>query len=379
MSVPASRAAAGDAKKRTASVSLPHQRRSERGRSGNSGISSMQLQRPIFILGCHKSGTSLVRSLLDGHPELDFVYPGELHYFRVSGCESRYPLGSRFPPPRDLTDFAKQALATLEPSARGTTAFAPFGPHPTLSAFSSARFMSAMLRHPQPADPRDRFIRYLDATALALGCDLGRLRRPARIVEKSVSNIEFAPVLKQFFPDCHFIHVLRNPYANLIAIRRAKRGPDAVGALRPYIQAIRLSFAQAQEHARTLSGFQIVRYEDLLQDPGKTLSEICSRLGIAFASSMLLPTVLGKPWGGNSSSRTDFGSTISRQPLSHWQSRITDIEVDLVNRHLPDAIANMDYRRHHATRHWIFPAANESARAYLANRLCLIARQGGDP
>lgn len=339
----------------------------------------MQLQSPIFILGCHKSGTSLVRSLLDGHPEIDFVYPNELHYFRVAGCESRYPLGSRFPRPRDLTEFAKQALKTLEPAARGSTAFAPFGPHSTLDAFSPELFMRAMLREPQPTDSQARFIRYLDATALALGYDLGRLGRPARIVEKSVSNIEFAPALKRFFPDSHFIHVLRNPYANMIAIRTAKRGPDSIGALRPFVQAIRLSFAQAMDHSRTLSGFQVVRYEELLQDPERTLRDICAKLGIGYSASMLVPTVLGKPWGGNSSSRTDFGSTISRQPLSHWENAITDIEVGLVNRHLPDVMARMGYRSHRPRRHWIFPAANERARAYLANRLCMIARRGGEP
>ena len=36
---------------------------------------------PIFLLGCHKSGTSLLRSLFDGHPDL-FVIPIEAHFFQ---------------------------------------------------------------------------------------------------------------------------------------------------------------------------------------------------------------------------------------------------------------------------------------------------------
>ena len=38
-------------------------------------------EHPIFLVGAHKSGTSLLRSILDGHPEL-FTVPFESHYFQ---------------------------------------------------------------------------------------------------------------------------------------------------------------------------------------------------------------------------------------------------------------------------------------------------------
>ena len=188
-----------------------------------------------------------------------------------------------------------------------------------------------------------------------------------------MSNIEFAAALKQLFPDCHFIHVLRNPYANIVAIRRAKRGPDSIGALSPFIRAIRLSFGHAIKNLQAIPNFHVLRYEDLLQDPEPTAKDICSRLGIGYAPSMLVSTVLGRPWGGNSSSRTDFGSAISQQPLLEWTHRIASIEVELVNRHLADVMTKMGYGSRRTQRHWIFPATNEGARAYLANRYCLTA------
>lgn len=333
----------------------------------------MELQNPVFILGCHKSGTSLVRSLLDGHPEIDFVYPYELHYFRVAGRAMKYPLGARFPPARDFSDLARNALQLLEPAVAGYKAFARFGPHPVLDTFSQQRFLNAALRTPLPVDARSQLLRYLDAAAVALGCDLGQRRQPVRIVEKSVSNIEFAAELKRFFPDCHLVHVLRNPYANIVAIRRAKRGPDAVGALSPYIQAMRLSFDHALGNRQAIRNFHVLRYEDLVQDPEATVRDICAKLGIGYAPSMLSATVLGRPWGGNSSSRTNFGSSISPQPLHEWEKRITGIEVELVNRHLSDVMRHMGYDSRRSRRHWVFPEANESPRAYLANRLCAAA------
>ena len=46
-------------------------------------------QKPIFIFGPHKSGTSLLRSLLDGHPDL-FSIPIESHVFSGMGMGIRY-------------------------------------------------------------------------------------------------------------------------------------------------------------------------------------------------------------------------------------------------------------------------------------------------
>ena len=52
---------------------------------------------PIFLLGSHKSGTSLLRSLLDGHPDLD-VLPREAHFFPTHGYASGYSVGVRVDP-----------------------------------------------------------------------------------------------------------------------------------------------------------------------------------------------------------------------------------------------------------------------------------------
>jgi hypothetical protein len=44
----------------------------------------MLMNQSIFILGAHKSGSSLLRSLLDGHPQL-FAIPLETHLFQTAG------------------------------------------------------------------------------------------------------------------------------------------------------------------------------------------------------------------------------------------------------------------------------------------------------
>lgn len=42
------------------------------------------MEKPVFVLGSRKSGTSLLRSLLDGAEGL-FVVPCETHFFQRTG------------------------------------------------------------------------------------------------------------------------------------------------------------------------------------------------------------------------------------------------------------------------------------------------------
>lgn len=44
---------------------------------------------PIFILGCTKSRTSMMRNLFDGHPDL-FIVPAESHFFQNIGFWINY-------------------------------------------------------------------------------------------------------------------------------------------------------------------------------------------------------------------------------------------------------------------------------------------------
>ena len=45
---------------------------------------------PLFICGCPKSGTTLLRSLFDGHPER-LVFPMEMKFFRYTDYPTLLP------------------------------------------------------------------------------------------------------------------------------------------------------------------------------------------------------------------------------------------------------------------------------------------------
>ncbi|MFQ5335223.1 MAG: sulfotransferase, partial [Flavobacteriales bacterium] len=68
---------------------------------------------PVFICGAHKSGTSLMRSLLDSHPEL-FVIPFETHYFQNVKHWVNNPYRKQFPESISTEEIIDSFTAWIE-------------------------------------------------------------------------------------------------------------------------------------------------------------------------------------------------------------------------------------------------------------------------
>ena len=66
---------------------------------------------PVFILGSHKSGTSLLRSLLDSHPKL-YIIPFETHFIASLGRWVQYSY--RRQKPNENFEFSEKLLETLK-------------------------------------------------------------------------------------------------------------------------------------------------------------------------------------------------------------------------------------------------------------------------
>ena len=338
-------------------------RRAREARGEEETVRGPGLHAPIFLLGCHKSGASLLRALLDGHPQL-FAAPLETHFFQATGAWIDYGLRRAWP--RDL-EPAQKVEALLDSVREYHTRPDRYG-----DAALSGRFDLAALREDLEAGsfatPREGFETHLRALHRSL---TGReLPREARVVEKSVEHAECAPLLRRLFPDARFVHVVRNPYASLVASRRAKsrRGHPYLGRI---ARSLRSSFYHLSRNLELLDGYRVVRYEDLVAQPRETLEAVAGFLGIAFSETLLQPTLLGESWDGNSSSDRRFRG-ISSRPLDAWRAHVHPLEILLVNELLGPAPERWGYpplpaRRSDA----LLPARGESPLAYLRNRALL--------
>lgn len=318
--------------------------------------------KPIFILGAHKSGTSLLRSLLDGHPNLA-VIPFETHIAKRLDGWINYPYQRNFPKKFDQENFKTSAINWIRKVNRNDD---PYSDSDLSLELNESLFISR-INGIAAANKTDSVEEYLRAAYLATNNPL----EDKDIVEKSVENHEYAIDLHHMFPSARFVHIVRNPYANVLSLRNYKsKGtyPD----LEPIVNAIASSFYYLYRNRALLDEYYVIRYEDLVSNPLEVIRDLCDRLRIEFDEKLLTPTSLGKLWAGNSVTDLPFDSISPRR--AHFdKSHLSVIEIMLINKHIGPILNEFNYQRLSPNGSRYSINKKESLRTYLKNR-CLLAR-----
>ena len=321
------------------------------------------IKSPVFIFGCHKSGTSLLRSLLDGHDQL-VVFPRETHFFQYAGHWVDYALRRARPVRHNLQTLLASFCRHIDELNNSTD---PYSDAVEFPGYDVDRFVSCFKEF-EPKTLREQFEAYLRSLYYALFNV--HLPEGSRIVEKSVENAEYASVLRWMFPDSRCVHIVRNPYASLVSTRRAKsrRGYPVMTNM---AKALYNSSYYLFKNRIHLDRYLVVRYEDLVTDTQRVLRRISDFLDISFSETLLQPTILGRPWKGNSTSNTDF-TGISTAPVSAWRQYVNDYEIRVVNRISSSVIQEYGYERLEPKRTRFFPLKGENFRTYIKNRALLL-------
>jgi len=306
----------------------------------------------------------LLRSLLDGHPSLA-VLPSEAHFFQYGGYWVEYSL--RHSQPRTWT-LQQRADALCRFLEEENYCDDRYGASVMAGRYDERIFRATLSRFSGESVAALAGL-YLEAIYRA--CTNNTDPAGRRIVEKSVENAEYAPALRALFPDSQFVHIVRNPYAVMTALRKA-RGAAGFPYLGRMLAALQNAYSNLYRNRLALDGYLVVRYEDLVSAPEATMREVAGFLEIEFEGQLLRPTLLGQSWGGNSTSGQTL-TGISAGAADRWTAEITDLEIALVNRKLGAAFKDLGYEsrapQHHPLRQWWQPARAEKPLTYLRNRL----------
>lgn len=317
---------------------------------------------PVFILGAHKSGTSLVRNLLDGHSKL-FTLPFESHFFQYYGywVANNYRYSSPKSFSRDelvnvFTDFIEA----------NNQADDKFGDAFVYGKFNIERFKQKFANLNEEHTIAEAFNLFVDATHLSLFDN--DLESNRNWVEKSVEHTEFAVDIRKAYPKSKFIHIVRNPYSNLVSLRRYKSIGHGYPLIHRVLQTLENSYYHLEQNQRVLNNYLVVKYEDLVADPKKSMLEIASFINVDFEDVLLKPTHMGDPWQGNSGTGKAF-SGVSGANLGKWKSEIHPTEAYYVNRLFPFIVEKYGYE-HFGTKGGFWShSKGESIDRYLRNRL----------
>lgn len=329
-------------------------------------------QEPIFLIGAHKSGTSLLRSLFDGHSDL-FVIPIESHFFQHLGYWIDYSLRRQFANDFTIKDLSQNLIDWIVKSNRISDRYADGD---TRGYWDVARFeevLKSKLGHKAiDTGTISGEKRLIEAYVLAMYQSLYHQDLPdeKRILEKSVENAEFALELKNAYPKAKFIHIVRNPYANMVSIRKYRAGNKGFPFLKKIMQALYNSYYYLGKNKRLIGeDYLVMKYEDLLQHPEVTINKLVDFTGISNKKTLYTPTAFGKPWGGNSTTNQEFNG-ITPKTLDKWKEDISPLEVNVVNRWFDSELRHFGYRVLENQSVWA-PVKNENFKTYVQNRLLL--------
>jgi hypothetical protein len=220
----------------------------------------MQTPSPIFIVGANRSGTTLLRLILNAHPRL--AIPEELNFFNpwmAAHWRDAAPDRNRF---RHRVHW--HLHEKMPPGAFGTVALNDLE--------------DSIVSEASTYDWRALYAGALNTWAHRHG--------KMRWGEKTPGNLFYVDHLLEMFPEAQFIHLVRDPRAGVQSMQNASFfGNDiSINTLnrRKYLrEGLRRDATMPPDQ------WMRIRYEDLLTAPDDTVRALCHFLGERFVPAML--------------------------------------------------------------------------------------------
>ncbi len=306
--------------------------------SGEAEVESGERRNPyLFIMGCPRSGTTLLQRMLDHHPEVAVV--NEARFIPLAVAEA--------------PDGVDQRLAPLDPQD------ATGGIDPLLAPEHVERARSYK-RFPRLGLP-ETAVREAASTARSYGefvdtifSEFGRLQGKPLAGDKSGFYCLYVPLLRTLLPWVKFIHIIRDGRDVTLSVlewaRKREKGPRRFSLWREEPIATsalwwRWYVTEGRRHAAELGPGRYceVQYETLVANPEETLREVTGFLELPFAPEMLAYHE-GKTRRkrGLSSKKKWLPPT---EGLRSWQTQMTERNVELFEAIAGDLLSTLGYKR----------------------------------
>lgn len=214
---------------------------------------------PIFVVGCPRSGTTLLQSLLGAHPAIATFTETKFFFYGVPQYEPR-----------------RQAFAMVSRQL-----------NPWLSEYFTEHLKRPELLQNWPKIPLMSL--YVKKLSRILD-DLTKEQGKNIWLEKTPEHLYHIETIEKYVPRVRFIHIVRNGADVVASLYEAthkypkpwKGALDLDRCIERWLEAIPLSSQHLHKQNHTL-----VRYEELVENPRSKLLQICEFLGLEFDDNML--------------------------------------------------------------------------------------------
>ncbi|MGD8474105.1 MAG: sulfotransferase [Anaerolineae bacterium] len=273
--------------------------------------------RPIFIVGVHRSGTTLLRYMLGSHsriyipPESDFI-----PYFFLRS------------PSTELSD--EQITHILD------------------IIFDRYRFVKEWKGDPPDPTQFARSLANRTPTAFldALYSMYARQYSASRWGDKTPIYASYLDLIHEIFPGAQFLHIIRDgrdaALSMLDKYERDEFHVDIFFAARNWVRRIR-SAQRAGARIGTDLYYEL-RYEHLIDDPEGQLQAVCGFLGEIFEPEMVeFHRVARERIPADSHFFSNVRNPLSRQRIGRWREEMSVPDQRLTQHVAGSLLAELDY------------------------------------
>jgi len=243
------------------------------------------LERPVFLVGSERSGTTLLRLMLDHHPQIAFF-------------------------------FEFQYAVSMMPDTTGW---------PDLKAYREFCENDRIFR-----DTRLKFDESLDYPHLIDSFLRQKQLRDGKPLVGAVVHYQFDRLLR-IWPDARFIHLVRDGRDVARSVITNGLAGNMYTAAQTWMKAETLwsSFARELPADR----WTAVRYEDLVTKPETILTHICEFIGVAYDPAML------------EYSKDSTYEAPSPARMYQWKTRLNPDEIRLAEARIGSLLVERGYER----------------------------------
>jgi hypothetical protein len=249
---------------------------------------------PVFIVGSPRSGTFLLRNILNRHPALAicgethfnyYVYTRRRAFGDLSNPKNRQRLVAEFLALRRIQRLGMDLPALSERLSRDATSY--------------QAFFRSVLEHYAESQGKKRW------------------------GEKTPQHAFFTETLCEWYPGAVILHLVRDPRDVVGSLQRMPWAANNVVAN----ARVWLNCNRAAMKSRHRPGYLLVHYEELVSHPERELVRICTHLGEEYVPEMLEPAAVSIPLAGKSKRAR---GPVTTDRLGRWRVELTADEVTLV-------------------------------------------------
>ena len=287
------------------------------------GVSTLA-QPPLFLVGCSRSGTTLLRLVLDSSP--DIAIPYESHFIPpVWKKRARYETDAGL----DLVALCQDVL--------------------TSRWFKGWQIPAKLVTEHLATLQAPTLTRALEAIFLTYAAYHGKVRWG----DKTPGYVRHIPMLAEIFPEARFIHIIRDGRDVALSMMDAGArwgGPRTIPAIAAY-WATRVREGRTGGRALAPMRYMEVHYESLVQEPELTLRGICAFADLHYEGEML--EFSDRAFHAIPSDRMSFHANLVKpitQGLRDWRSQMSPRQVALFEAVAGPDLEAMGYLRACRTR-----------------------------